>query len=223
MCGRFVLQQSPHQVAMRFNAAETLGEAQARYNIAPTQPVVAVLTNGSRHLEELQWGLIPSWAKAPSIGSKMINARAETLLEKPSFNRLVTRRRCVIPASGFYEWKHEGSGKQPMFIHLKDNALFGFAGLWDEWQSPDGSPLRTCTIITTTPNDLMADIHDRMPAILKREDEAAWLDMSIKSAPVILSLLHPYKAAAMEAYPVSRRVNTPTVDDPELVTPVAMS
>lgn len=220
MCGRFTLYHTPDEIAARFEAPDIL-EAEARYNIAPTQNVVVVTQNGTRHLENYHWGLIPSWAKDPVIGNKMINARAETLAEKPSFRTALTRRRCLIPADGFYEWQApaEGSkaGKTPTYLHRKDSALFAFAGLWDEWYAPDGSPLRSCTIITTTPNSVAAAIHDRMPVILRPEDEAFWLDSAVTDSRDLLPLLVPYPSEEMESYPVSRRVNVPVTDDAELL------
>ena len=223
MCGRFTLYHSPDEVAERFAVSEIL-ETEARYNIAPTQNIAVVTQNGARHLGSYHWGLIPSWAKDPAIGSRMINARAETLAEKPSFRTALSRRRCLIPADGFYEWQAapEGvkGGKTPTYLHRKDSGLFAFAGLWDEWHAPDGSPLRSCTIITTTPNSVAARIHDRMPVILRPGDEAFWLDSAVTDARDLLSLLAPYPAADMEAYPVSRRVNVPVSDDPELIAAV---
>ena len=223
MCGRFTLYHAPDEVAARFEASDTL-EAEARYNIAPTQNVAVVTQNGTRHLDNYHWGLIPSWAKDPAIGSKMINARAETLAEKPSFRTALTRRRCLIPADGFYEWQApaEGAkgGKTPTYLHRKDSGLFAFAGLWDEWHAPDGSPLRSCTIITTTPNSVAAAIHNRMPVILRPEYEAFWLDTKITDSRDLLSLLVPYPSEEMESYPVSRRVNMPVTDDAELIAAV---
>lgn len=220
MCGRFTLYHSPDEVAERFAVNERV-ETEARYNIAPTENVAVVTQNGTRHLANYHWGLIPSWAKDPAIGNKMINARAETLAEKPSFRTALTRRRCLIPADGFYEWQAapEGAkgGKTPTFLHRTDGGLFAFAGLWDEWHALDGSPLRSCTIITTTPNSVAAPIHDRMPVILRPGDEALWLDHAVTDTRDLLSLLVPYPAADMEAYPVSRRVNVPMIDDPELL------
>ena len=220
MCGRFTLYHTPDEVAERFVVNEIL-ETEARYNIAPTQNIAVVTQNGTRHLENYHWGLIPSWAKDPSIGSKMINARAETLAEKPSFRTALTRRRCLIPADGFYEWQAapEGTkgGKIPTYLHRKDSKLFAFAGLWDEWHTPDGSPLRSCTIITTTPNAVAARVHDRMPVILRPGDEALWLDLSVTDTRDLLSLLVPYPGDAMESYPVSRRVNVPVSDGAELL------
>jgi putative SOS response-associated peptidase YedK len=222
MCGRFTLYHTPEEVAERFGVLEAL-ETEARYNIAPTQSVAVVTQNGTRHLASYHWGLIPSWAKDPAIGNKMINARAETLTEKPSFRTALSRRRCLVPADGFYEWQAAPDGskaKTPMYLHRKDSGLFAFAGLWDEWHAPDGSPLRSCTIITTTPNAVAARVHDRMPVILRPDDEPLWLDHSVTDTRDLVSLLVPSPAESMEAYPVSRRVNVPTVDDPALLAPV---
>jgi len=220
MCGRFTLHHPTDAVARRFDAQSVLFDIPPRYNIAPTQPVAVVRENSPRTLEAFQWGLVPFWAKDPEIGNRLINARAETLAEKPAFKYALTRRRCLIPADGFYEWKSEGSGKQPMHIRRKDGDLFAFAGLWEEWKSPDGAPLRTCAIITVAPNAMMAAIHDRMPAILRREHEAAWLDVSVKNVVEIMSLLQPYPDEEMEAYAVSRRVNAPTMEDPACIQPI---
>lgn len=223
MCGRFTLYHSPDDVAERFAVSEIL-ETDARYNIAPTQNVAVVTQNGARHLGSYHWGLIPSWAKDPAIGNRMINARAETLAEKPSFRTALTRRRCLIPADGFYEWQAapDGAkgGKTPTYLHRRDSGLFAFAGLWDEWHAPDGSPLRSCTIITTTPNAVASRIHDRMPVILRPDDEAFWLDPAVTDTRELLPLLVPSPAEDMEAYPVSRRVNVPVSDDPELIAAV---
>jgi len=219
MCGRFTLHHTLEELEERF-AAETvaLSGAEPRYNIAPTQDVLVVTQDGARRLESYHWGLIPSWAKDASVGNRMINARAETLAEKPSFRAALSRRRCLIPADGFYEWQVTGTGakpaKTPMHLRLTDGGLFAFAGLWDEWRGPDGVALRSCTIITTAPNAVVAPIHDRMPAILRPKDEALWLDPSVSEAGALLSLLGPYPPDAMEAYAVSRQVNAPTVDDP---------
>jgi putative SOS response-associated peptidase YedK len=222
MCGRFTLHHTLEEIEERF-AAEAAADATPRYNIAPTQDILVVTQNGSRHLQAYHWGLIPSWAKDAAIGNRMINARAETLAEKPSFRTALSRRRCLIPADGFYEWQNPPEGtkapRTPMHIRLGDGSLFAFAGLWDEWHTPDGSPLRSCTIITTSPNALTAPIHDRMPVILRPEDEELWLDKSITQASDLLPLLVPYPAEAMDTYAVSRQVNAPTVDDPACIVP----
>jgi len=207
MCARYTLRQAPSDVARRFQAQPALFELSARYNIAPTQPVLVVHEQGARMVEPMRWGLVPSWSRDPEIGARLVNARAETIAEKPSFRTALKRRRCLIPADGFYEWTGSGKERNPMFIHRRDDALFAFAGLWEEWESPDGSPLHTCTIITTTPNRLIAPIHDRMPVILPREHENTWLD-SRQFVPNLLRLLQPYAGNAFEAYPVSRHVNT---------------
>lgn len=212
MCGRYTLHHDTAQIALRFEVQETLADVPERYNIAPTQPIAVVTVNSPRTLQQMRWGLIPSWAKDPAIGNKLINARAETLPEKPAYKTALTRRRCLIPADGFYEWQAVGKSKQPMYTHRKDDALFAFAGLWEEWHSPDGETVRSCTIITTTPNALMTPIHNRMPAILRPQDEAVWLDTSLREADALLKLLQPYPDAELEAYPVSRLVNTPTND-----------
>lgn len=224
MCGRFTLYHTLEELEERFAAEMVVAEGtEARYNIAPTQDILVVTQNGARHLQAYHWGLIPSWAKDPAIGNKMINARAETLAEKPSFRTALQRRRCLIPADGFYEWQDAPDGKKttrtPMHIRLKDGGLFAFAGLWDEWHAPAGSPLRSCTIITTAPNAVTAPIHDRMPVILRPEDESLWLDHSVTQASDLTSLLIPYSAEAMEAYAVSRQVNAPTVDDAACIRP----
>ena len=221
------LRHTTQQIVMRFAVAEvveaTFGEMEPdapRYNIAPAQPVDVVTESSPRVLERMRWGLVPSWAKDPSIGSRMINARAETLVEKPSFRFALTRRRCLVPADGFYEWKKQGKTKQPLHIRRKDGEIFAFAGLWDEWTSPGGSPLHSCTIITVEPNALMAAIHNRMPAILRREDEAAWPNAPGATAPELLSLLAPYPDEELEAYTVSTTVNSVAHDSPDCVKPV---
>jgi len=219
MCGRFTLTQPASVVAERFGVQFALFEFAPRYNIAPSQPVAVVMQNGERRLEACQWGLVPFWAKEPEIGNRLINARAETLAEKPAFKYSLARRRCLIPADGFFEWRKEGNRRTPVYILRRDGGLFAFAGLWDEWQSPDGSPLRTCTIITTEPNALIAPIHNRMPVILHPENEALWLDTSQREPTRLLSLLKPYPTEELEAYAVSTHVNNPNNDDPLCIQP----
>jgi putative SOS response-associated peptidase YedK len=216
MCGRFTLTVDMNRVAQVFGVASSLQVA-PRYNVAPTQDVVTIMRNGSAHLELLRWGLIPAWARDTKGGTGMINARAETLAEKPSFKRLLRKRRCLVVADGFYEWKQEHGSKTPMYITLKDQEPFAFAGLWDSWQSPTGQELRTCTIITTEPNELMASIHNRMPVILPRQASELWLDADLDDNQALLSLLKPYPADAMTARPVSRKVNNPQYDSAELI------
>jgi putative SOS response-associated peptidase YedK len=189
-----------------------------RFNIAPTQDVPVVLNESPTRLSVVQWGLIPSWAKDPAIGAQMINARAETLPEKPAFRTAFKKRRCLVLADGFYEWRKEDDGKTktPMYVRLKSGEPFALAGLWEVWASPEGEKHRTCTIITTEPNELVATIHNRMPAMLPRDIEMDWLDDTVDQI-ALMGMLKPYAADAMEAYPVSRRVNTPANDDPTLI------
>ena len=223
MCGRFTLTVDPDELQQQFGLSQPPpAELGPRFNIAPSQAVAVVANNAERTLELFQWGLIPSWAKDPKIGNKLINARAETLPEKPSFRAALKRRRCLVLADGFYEWKKEAAGgKTPMFIRMQDGRPFAFAGLWETWQSPDGSLLKTCTIITTEPNQLMAGIHNRMPAILPPAAYDQWLTAGELPTPEAMSLLKPYDPAQMQAMPVSPRVNSPAVDTPELIQPVS--
>jgi putative SOS response-associated peptidase YedK len=195
---------------------------QSSYNVAPTQEVPAVVaSNGGRRLEVLRWGLIPSWADDPEIGSRMINARSETVAEKPSFRRAFKERRCLIPANGFYEWRKENGGKQPYYFRMKDGRPFAFAGLWESWDRHGGGEIQSCTILTTDANDLVSEIHHRMPVILPQEDYELWLDSTLREPDQLLPLLAPYPTNDMEAYPVSRRVNNPSNNEPGCVESVA--
>ena len=190
----------------------------SRYNVAPTQPVAAAVNHTVAKIEYLHWGLIPSWADDPAIGSRMINARAETLAQKRSFARCLERRRCLVPTSGFYEWRaNPGGRKTPMFIRMKDGKPFALAGLWDVWHSPDGSQVTSCTVITTAPNELMKTIHDRMPAIVPPEEYGLWLSPEERDPVALLHLLGPYCAEAMEAVEVSPRVNNVRCEGPECI------
>jgi len=221
MCGRFTLTTNLGAIAARFGVARFLEEVGPRYNIAPTQPVIVVNDDGSRHLTEMRWGLIPSWAKEPTIGNRMINARAETVATKPAFRAALRKRRCLIPADGFYEWQQVGRRKQPVYITLKTREPFSFAGLWETWTSPEGEEVRTCTIITTEANDVLKPIHDRMPVILTREAEGVWLDPAIQDPERLLPLLTPYPSEGMELYPVTTKVNNPAHDTQGCVRPLA--
>lgn len=214
MCGRFALAADPAQLAELLALSEPPA-LPPRHNIAPTQAVAAVRAGeGGRELAMLRWGLIPGWAKDPAIGAKMINARAETAHEKPAFRAAFRRRRCLIPADGFYEWRRVEDGKQPYFIGMADGGPFAFAGLWESWQGPDGAAVETCTILTTDANELLRPLHERMPVILPPADHRLWLDPAVTDAtPELRGLLRPYPVAAMTAYPVSRRVNSPRNDD----------
>ncbi len=225
MCGRFTLTADSEAIARRFGTPPAQGGGPLpRYNIAPTQQVITITDDGTRRLETMRWGLIPHWAKDPKIGSRLINARAETLAERPAFREALRHRRCLIPADGYYEWTTApgGRGRQPVRILLQTGEPFAFAGLWDEWQPPEGgSPVRTCTIITTAPNELVAKLHDRMPAILTPEAEAVWLDPTMTEPERLLSLLAPYPADRMTWYPVSKAVNSPANDVEQLVLPLS--
>ncbi len=205
----------------RFKIDEYPSSILPSYNIAPTQEVAAVVEEDEeRKLELLRWGLIPSWAKDPEIGSRMINARGETVSEKPSFRKAFKARRCLILADGFYEWQKIDNGKQPYHVRMKDASPFAFAGLWEIWNG-DGDGIRTCAIITTEVNDFMSEIHHRMPVILHPDDYEMWLDPSFEEKGPLSALLKPYPDYAMETYPMSRRVNRPTNDEPGCVEPAA--
>jgi putative SOS response-associated peptidase YedK len=209
MCGRFNLRTNPQRFAEFFQAAvrETDQQLLLRYNIAPTQPVLAVrLRDGDREAVPLQWGLIPSWSRDPKIGGKMINARAETVAEKPSFRTAFKRRRCLIPASGFYEWDRSTQPKQPYHITPAHGGLMAFAGLWERWSPPEGEPLESCTILTTAANQALQSLHDRMPVILLPETFSAWLDE--QAVPDDLGrLLQPAPEDFLDWRPISTRVN----------------
>lgn len=219
MCGRFTMHHSAGEVTTRFEVQGSLFEVVPRYNIAPTQAIAAVTCLGApaeRWLEPLQWGLVPFWAKDLSMGSKLINARSETAHEKPSFKHALARRRCLVVADGFYEW--DPTTKQPFHFQVGGGALFAFAGLYEEWNAPDGSPLRTCTVLTTQANALVGQIHERMPVILQSpEDEAAWLNVAAVKPLELAPLFVPFPEERMEARAVSKRVGSPRNDDPELL------
>jgi putative SOS response-associated peptidase YedK len=221
MCGRFTLSASIEEIMDRFEIQSFLDmeDYTPSYNIAPSQSVLAVINDGkANRMGFLRWGLIPPWAKDMSIGQKMINARAETLLEKPSFRNAFKKKRCLIIADSFYEWKrHEDKQKTPMRIKLKDDSLFAMAGIWEGWKTPEGTSIFSCSAITTSPNDLMKDIHDRMPVILKKNDEKTWLDPSISDPIYLTPLLRPLEANLMEAYEVSTQVNSPKNNSIDLI------
>jgi putative SOS response-associated peptidase YedK len=224
VCGRFTLTSDIEVVARRFGvpvpADEWASCAPPRFNVAPTQSVIVVNDTGQRRLVAMRWGLIPSWAKDPAIGNRLINARAETVAQKPAFRAALKKRRCLIPADGFYEWQKRGNFKQPVRIVLKSREPFGFAGLWERWESADGEEVLSCTIITTEANDLLKPVHDRMPVILPPESESVWLDPAIQDADKLLPLLRSYPGERMDFYPVSRAVNSPANDTPECIVPI---
>lgn len=223
MCGRFTLTVDPAELQDTFGDFIFPAQFAPRYNIAPSQPVLAIPNDVLRKnkADFFLWGLIPSWSKDPAIANKLINARGETVAEKPSFRGSFKYKRCLIPADGFYEWKAQAGQKTkiPYFIHMKDRKPFAFAGLWDEWHSPDGNILRTCTIITTTPNELMSELHNRMPVILDKANFADWLNPMPQTPDHLIHLIQPFPADRMSAYPVSTLVNTPVNDRPELIRP----
>ncbi len=223
MCGRFMFEADIEQLRLAFHIDQVNTTVEPNYNISPTQPVLTVVQRDGRNvLEAMRWGLIPVWAKEASIGARMINARAETIADKPSYKRPLKSQRCLIPANGFYEWQKAGAVKTPMFIRFKSNEPFAFAGLFDTWKSPEGESLTSCTIITTAANELMKPIHERMPVILPTKDYATWLDPRNADLARLVALLGPYPAAdEMVAYPVSTRVNSPRNNSPELTQPVA--
>ena len=220
MCGRFTITLAAGEVHDQLELGELPVDWRPRFNAAPTQPVAAVTDAHSRQVEWLRWGLIPFWAKDMAIGSRLINARSETVVEKPSFRQAFAQRRCLILADGFYEWQRSPDKKvpsTPYHFHRKDRAAFAFAGLWEQWRSPEGGEVRSCTILTTTANGLVAPVHDRMPVILSGGDLWAWLAPA--KAEEHLALLKPYPEEWMERYPVSRRVNSPALDVAELALP----
>jgi putative SOS response-associated peptidase YedK len=221
MCGRFTLTVDPAQLQDSFTDYDFPSQFAPRFNIAPTQPVLAIPNDGSNRADFFVWGLIPSWAKDPEIGNRLINARGETLAEKSSFRGSYKYKRCLILADGFYEWKAQPGTKVkvPYFIHMKNRQPFAFAGLWDEWHSSDGSQVRSCTIVTIEPNELMASIHNRMPVILPSDAYAQWIDPAVQAPDSLQALIKPYPAGEMAAYPVSTLVNSPQNDRPECVVP----
>ncbi|MCU0511766.1 MAG: SOS response-associated peptidase [Anaerolineae bacterium] len=218
MCGRYTLTASPEQVQQAFDLRD-LPVLSPRYNIAPTQPVAIITGAAPDTLTPVLWGLIPSWAKDATMASRLINARAETLVEKPSFKDSFKRRRCLIPADGFFEWQTvPGGKKKPQFITVGQREVFAFAGLWDVWPSPAGNLVSTCTIITTEPNEFIRPLHHRMAVILDKDQYGDWLAAETP-LPVLQELLRPYASDRLQAYEVSPLVNNATVDVPEIIAP----
>ncbi len=215
MCGRYALHSSPEVIALQFGLKSTPSWP-PRYNIAPTQlaPIVRMAANGGREMAIARWGLIPSWAKDMSLGAKMNNARAETVAEKPAFRAAFKRRRCLIPVDGWYEWKEEGGRKQPYFIYLREPGPAGLAGLWEEWISPDGSPIESYAVVTTDANSEAAMVHDRMPVIVGRGQQSLWLEGEVKDAA---TLLHPLEAGKLVYHKVDRRMSAARVDDAKCI------
>lgn len=225
MCGRYSLKTPADTLAEHFRLSK-VPSLSPRFNIAPSQPIAIIRAHAPQEKRECvlaRWGLIPSWAKDPGIGNKMINARAETVAEKPAFREALARSRCLIPADGYYEWQREGrmgQRKQPFYIRLLDGHLFAFAGLWERWVGPDGTIVESCAILTTEPNESLKNIHDRMPVILAEADYDQWLDPAVRQAQLLQPLLRPYPPEDMTAYPVSPRVNDPAHDDDACIAPL---
>lgn len=227
MCGRYTLTVELAELASRFGFAAGELAVQPRFNVAPTQGVLTVVGGrggqgaaGERRAGLMRWGLIPAWAKDAGAGNPLINARAESLADKPSFRDALEWRRCLIPADGFYEWQVGGGPRRPWRVKLKSGEAFAFAGLWERWQGPGGEVVHSCAIVTTEANELLAAIHPRMPVLLARDREGAWLDGELRDTEALGTLLTAYPAAEMELYRVSERVNTAGFDGPECIAPV---
>jgi len=217
MCGRYRLSRRKQLIAEYFETDNDVGW-EPRYNIAPSQPVAIIRQDPSkpeRHFSLARWGLIPSWATDATIGFKTINAHAETVARKPAFRDAFMSRRCLLPADGFFEWRRSAREKQPFHFGMQDDSLFAFAGLWDRWRDQAGAVIESSSILTTTANSLLADIHDRMPVILRRENYALWLDPGFKDVEALAEILAPFDAAQMRSFPVSTRINAVANDDPD--------
>jgi len=226
MCGRYRLSRRKQILEAHFETAEWPDDWSPRYNVAPTQAVPVIRQHPkepARQLSHMLWGLIPNWAKDPSIASSTINAKSETAADKPAFRDPLKFRRCLIPADGFYEWKKNGASKQPYCFEVDRGELFAFAGLWDGWKDGNGKWVKTCTIMTITPNTVTASVHDRMPVILNPGSYDLWLDPRMTEVKTISELLKPYDVSAMRCYPVSNRVNSVTNDDEECSRPVEIT
>ncbi len=219
MCGRFALATDKKILAMLYDLDLRADfELRPRYNIAPSQKVLTLRLspeNGEKELNELKWGFVPFWADDPAIGNRMINARAETAAEKPSFRNALKKRRLLVPASGFYEWKSEDGNKQPFFIYRRDEKPFSFAGLWERWDK-GSDPLESFTILTTEPNSLLSDLHNRMPVIIRAEDYSAWLNPDAEPN-FLQQMMVPFPSEELTFHPVSRMVNKPSNDHPEII------
>ncbi|MGA2992185.1 MAG: SOS response-associated peptidase [Candidatus Korobacteraceae bacterium] len=226
MCGRYRLTRSERYIRDHFHVDEIDEDWSPRYNIAPSQQVAAIRQDPAapvRRLSKMRWGLIPSWSKDSAIGYKTINARAETVATSPAFRGPFRSRRCLIPADGFYEWAKNGKTKQPYCFTMADDSVFAFAGLWDCWMTPDGRSVESCSIVTTKPNAIVADVHNRMPVILRPEAYDLWLDPAFSNLFELSPLLLPYDAKRMRRYAVSTRVNSPRNDDAACADPVEVS
>jgi len=222
MCGRYSFTQLAETIAEQFQVKE-VPSLSPRYNIAPTQPVPTVSVSSEtteRQFKMLRWGLIPSWAKDTKMGAKLINARAETVREKPAFRAAFKKRRCLVLADGFYEWQTQDGSKQPFYFRVEDGKPFAFAGLWERWEKGEGEAIESCTILTTEANELMRTIHHRMPVILHPKDYEQWLEKEMGNPDILQSFLQPYPSEQMTNYPVSTKVNNPKNDRPECIQPI---
>ncbi len=222
MCGRYSLTASLSELVQRFEFDDGLEDYRPRFNVAPTQQVLAVVGGDSRRAGFMRWGMVPQWAKSDPAGRPIINARAETVAEKPTFRESLRKRRCLIPADGFYEWQKQGTVKRPMRVALRSGDPFAFAGIWSKSGDPEGNRVSSCAIITTAANNLLRPIHHRMPVILPAEVEDIWLDPALSDSDALTELLEPYPDAFMEAYEVSKLVNSASNDTPEVTSPVQL-
>ena len=224
LCGRFTLSASGEELAAEFELPEPF-ELAPRYNIAPTQDVASVVqdADGARRLTSHRWGLVPFWAKDPSVGPRMINARSETVAEKPAFRDSLRERRCIVPADGFYEWSKGGASRGPHWIHPRQKQLLGMAGLWATWKSPEGVVIESCTLLTTAANSVLRPLHDRMPVILPRERYAQWLDPACREPSELLPLLRPCPDDWLDCRPVGPEVNDVRFDDASCLQPPAQT
>ena len=224
MCGRYRLGRGRAAFVKVFGVDREDFEWSPRFNIAPTQQVPAVCqhaTEPRRLLSSMRWGLVPYWAKDLSIGARMINARSETAATMPAFRDALKKHRCLLPADGFYEWQQLPKSRQPWCFQMSDGSVFAFAGLWDRWKAPDGKTIATCSIMTTAPNPLTADVHDRMPVILRPENYELWLDPGFSDLATLREMLQPFDADRMKGFPVSNRVNSVENDDETCAEPAA--
>lgn len=217
MCGRFDLHAEPVKIQKEFGIDHFSVDYKPSYNIAPSRTIIVVKDDGKRYLGRCRWGFIPSWADDPDIGYKMINARAETVAVKPAFKEAFRKRRCLVIANGFFEWKREGKSKTPFYIRLKNDKLMGFAGLYGFWRSPEGKEICSCAIITTEANELISWIHDRMPVVIPKDKEDIWLDPKITGTTQLTPLLVPYPSEQMEMHKVSPAMNRPDFDTSEAI------
>jgi putative SOS response-associated peptidase YedK len=226
MCGRYRLSRRKQIIEEQFDTTDWQDDWSPRFNVAPTQPVPVIRQNPKEPIRELslmRWGLIPAWAKDASGAARMINARSETVHTLPAFRDALKSRRCLVPADGFYEWQRRGSAKQPFCFEVNDGELFAFAGLWERWRDPSGQWVKSCSILTTTPNAVTSAVHDRMPVILGKDDYDVWLDPGMQNVAAVSEMLRPYDAKSMRSYPVSTRINHVANDDTECSRPIEIA